>query len=101
MNKKVVVIGAGYAGLRAALNLAPHVNVTVVDPADRFTERVRLHEKATGRADVTHSLRGFLEPAGVKHVPAKVTRIDTAAAQAHTDDGQVLRYDRLIYALGS
>jgi NADH:quinone reductase (non-electrogenic) len=100
-NKNVVVVGAGYAGLRAALNLAPHVNVTVVDPADRFTERVRLHEKATGRSDVTHSLRGFLDPAGVTHVPAKVTRIDAAAAQAHTDDGQVLHYDRLIYALGS
>jgi NADH dehydrogenase FAD-containing subunit len=102
-NKKenVVVVGAGYAGLRAALNLAPEVNVTVVDPADRFTERVRLHEKAAGRADVTHSLRRFLDPAGVTHIPAKITRIDTAAAQAHTDDGQVLHYDRLVYALGS
>jgi NADH dehydrogenase len=99
--ENVVVVGAGYGGLRAALNLAPQVDVTVIDPADRFTERVRLHEKATGRPDVTHSLRRFLEPAGVTHIPAKVIRIDTAAAEAHTDDGQVLHYDRLVYALGS
>ncbi|MFG2631120.1 NAD(P)/FAD-dependent oxidoreductase [Streptomyces sp. NPDC048473] len=97
----VLVVGAGYAGLRAALNLAPHVRVTLIDPADRFTERVRLHEKATGRPDVTHSLRTFLRPAGVTHIPALITRIDTASAEVHTDTGRVLGYDRLVYALGS
>jgi NADH dehydrogenase len=99
--EEVLVVGAGYGGLRAALDLAPDVRVTVLDPADHFTERVRLHEKAAGRADVTHPLSGFLRPAGVTHVPARAVRIDTAAARVHTDDGQALRYDRLVYALGS
>jgi NADH dehydrogenase FAD-containing subunit len=99
--EEVLVVGAGYGGLRAALDLAPHVKVTVLDPADHFTERVRLHEKAAGRADVTHPLSELLRPTGITHVPARATHIDAAAAQVHTDDGQVLRYDRLIYALGS
>lgn len=98
---QVVVVGAGYAGLRAALQLAPFVQVTLVAPDDHFTERVRLHEKAAGRPDVTHSLRTILRDTGVTHVAALVTRIDTAAAEAHTDAGHVLRYDRLVYALGS
>lgn len=99
--EEVLVVGAGYGGLRAALDLAPDVHVTVLDPADHFTERVRLHEKAAGRADVTHPLSEFLRPAGIRHVPARAVRIDAAAAEVHTDDGQALHYDRLIYALGS
>lgn len=46
---RVVVLGGGYAGTMAALRLAPYARVTLVDPSDRFTERVRLHELAAGR----------------------------------------------------
>ena len=64
-DQHVIVIGAGYAGLMCAPQLAPHVRVTLVDPAGHFTERVRSHELATGRPDITHPLRGFLVPAGI------------------------------------
>jgi NADH:ubiquinone reductase (H+-translocating) len=94
-------MGAGYAGLRAALTLAPHVRVTLIDPAGHFTERVRLHERAAGRPDVTHPLRDFLRRAGIIHLPARVTRIDPRSAEVHTDAGHALHYDRLVYALGS
>ncbi|RDG35641.1 NAD(P)/FAD-dependent oxidoreductase [Streptomyces corynorhini] len=99
--KHVVVVGAGYAGLHAALRLAPHVRVTLIAPDGHFTERVRLHERAAGRPDVTHPLRELLGPAGVTHVAARVTRIDTGAARVHTDAGPVIGYDRLVCALGS
>lgn len=98
---QVVVVGAGYAGMMSALRLAPHAHVTLVDPADRFTERVRLHERAAGRPDVTHSLGSFLRPTGIVHVAARATEIDTAGREVRTDDGRVLPYDRLIHALGS
>src|SRR4051794_14953774 len=97
----VVVLGAGYGGLRAAFDLARHVRVTLIDPADSFTERVRLHERAAGREDVRHALWPLLRASGVTHLAARVSRIDTAAAEVHTGGGRVVGYDRLVYALGS
>ncbi|UNO40573.1 FAD-dependent oxidoreductase [Streptomyces sp. MST-110588] len=99
--QRVVVIGGGYAGTMAALRLAPHACVTLVDPGDRFTERVRLHELAAGRPDVTHPRSRMLRGTGIDHVPARATELDPAGRAVHTDDGRVLLYDRLIYALGS
>lgn len=98
---RVLVLGAGYAGLMAALRLAPHTRVTLVDPADRFTERVRLHERAAGRPDVTHPLAAFLRGTGITHVTARAAVLDPAARLVTTDDGRGLPYDRLVYALGS
>ncbi|MDV9191443.1 FAD-dependent oxidoreductase [Streptomyces sp. SR27] len=98
---RVLVLGAGYAGLMTALRLGRHAQVTLVDPADHFTERVRLHERAAGRPDVTHPLAGLLHRTGIEHVPARATAIDTAARLVTTDDGRRLPYDRLVYALGS
>jgi NADH:ubiquinone reductase (H+-translocating) len=100
-DQHVIVIGAGYAGLMCALQLAPHVRVTLVDPAGHFTERVRSHELATGRPDITHPLREFLAPAGITQVPGRVTGIVPRAREIRTGDGRVLRYDRLVYAAGS
>jgi NADH dehydrogenase FAD-containing subunit len=40
--KHVVVVGAGYAGLRAALGLYPQVQVTLIEPADHFPRAARL-----------------------------------------------------------
>ncbi|MER6143311.1 FAD-dependent oxidoreductase [Streptomyces sparsogenes] len=99
--QEVVVLGAGYAGLLAALRLAPHARVTLVAPEPHFTERVRLHEHAAGRADVTHPLRELLRGTGVAYLAARATGIDPAGRAVTLDDGRELRYDRLVLALGS
>jgi NADH:ubiquinone reductase (H+-translocating) len=98
---RVVVIGAGYGGLMAALRAAGHVDVTLIDPALSFTERVREHELATGRADITHPLALFLRHKRIKHLPARAIGIDTDLRHVVTDDGVRHRYERLVYALGS
>ncbi|QKV98071.1 FAD-dependent oxidoreductase [Streptomyces sp. NA02950] len=100
-NRRIVVLGAGYAGLLAALRLAPHTHVTLVDPAAHFTERVRLHERAAGRPEVAHPLNALLRGTGVTHAAARATRIDPTARRIALDDGRELPYDRLVYALGS
>ena len=99
--QQVLVLGAGYGGLLAALRLAPYAHVTLVDPSDRFTERVRLHERAAGRPEVTHPLTALLRGTGITHIAALATRIDPHAREVDTDVGRRLPYDRLVYALGS
>ncbi|MEU3878004.1 MULTISPECIES: FAD-dependent oxidoreductase [Streptomyces] len=98
---RVVVLGGGYAGLVAALRLAPAARVTLVDPGDGFTERVRLHQLAAGRPGVTHPYSGLLRGTGIEHVAARAADLDLQARSVRTDDGRTLSYDRLVYALGS
>ncbi|MFG2139176.1 NAD(P)/FAD-dependent oxidoreductase [Streptomyces sp. NPDC048650] len=101
LRQRVVVLGGGYAGMMAALRLAPYAQVTLVDPSDRFCERVRIHELAAGRPDVTRPRARMLRGTGVTHLPARATALDPAARAVHTATGRTLVYDRLVYALGS
>ncbi|WP_434594019.1 NAD(P)/FAD-dependent oxidoreductase [Streptomyces sp. A5-4] len=100
--RQIVVLGAGYAGLMAALRLAPHHHVTLVDSNAGFSERVRLHELAAGhRESVAHPFTGLLHGTGIRHVATYATAIDLAAHQVTTADDRHIPYDRLVYALGS
>jgi NADH:ubiquinone reductase (H+-translocating) len=97
----VVVLGAGYSGLMAALRAADQAEVTLIAPGSRFTERVREHELAAGRRDITHPLSTFIRNKPVTHVAARATMIDPVRREVRTDDGGTYSYDRLVYALGS
>lgn len=52
--QNVLVLGAGYAGLMAALRLgrraAGRARVTVVNDSEAFVDRIRLHPLAVGAA---------------------------------------------------
>ncbi|WP_026341035.1 NAD(P)/FAD-dependent oxidoreductase [Actinomadura atramentaria] len=99
---RIIVVGAGYAGLTAALRLAPGNAVTLIAPGRVFTERVRLHELAAGsRASAAHPLARFLAGTGVRHVAARAVALDPEAREVTTDTGETFGYDRLVYAAGS
>lgn len=101
---RIVVLGAGYAGLAAARRLARtarDAQVTVVDAHATFVERVRLHQRAAGQATPTWDLRDVLESRGIRFVRALATEIDTVAKRVVLDVAPALDYDTLIYALGS
>lgn len=81
---QIIILGAGYAGLLAALRLAGKTRqhntaITLVNASDQFVERLRLHEFAANRAfkprPITHMLRGT----GVQFVQGMVMGIDPAA----------------------
>ncbi|MFF2011743.1 NAD(P)/FAD-dependent oxidoreductase [Streptomyces sp. NPDC058195] len=103
---RVLVIGAGYAGVAAAVQLAGRVGrrqgveVTLVNARERFTERMRLHMAATGQSLAELNLPELLAGTGAGFVRGWVTAVDASARTVRIDDARVLRYDTLVYALG-
>jgi NADH dehydrogenase len=104
---RVVVLGAGYAGMATAIQLAARdrgrgaVEVTVVNAQERFTERMRLPMTATGQELAEFSITDLLDGTGVRFVRGWVTGVDAAAKTVRVDDDRVLAYDTLVYGLGA
>ncbi|MGW1694841.1 NAD(P)/FAD-dependent oxidoreductase [Streptomyces sp. NPDC002399] len=103
---RVVVLGAGYAGMSAAIQLAARVKgregvqVTLVNAQERFTERMRLHMTGTGQRSSELSIPELLEGTRARFVGGRVTAMDADARTVRIDDDRVLHYDTLVYALG-
>ncbi|WP_077042619.1 NAD(P)/FAD-dependent oxidoreductase [Rhodococcus sp. MTM3W5.2] len=103
MSARVVVVGAGYAGVMAANRLrsrSEDTQVIVVNPRPSFVERIRLHQLVTGSSDATVSFEQILHP-GVELRVGTVERIDAQGSSIVLSDGEHLAYDHLIYAVGS
>ncbi|SHF07513.1 NAD(P)/FAD-dependent oxidoreductase [Streptoalloteichus hindustanus] len=107
MTHRLVVLGAGYAGLAAAHRAARRlrgadVRITLVNATDRFVERVRLHQLAAGQTLRDLPLRKWVAGAGIDLVVARVTAVDAEARTVRLDAApHSLSYDTLVYALGS
>lgn len=107
---RIVVLGAGFAGLWAALGAArkrdetgaPDVEILVVDRNPYHNVRVRNYEVDTSEAAIP--LVEVLDPVGVHHRVAEVLGIDPLKQQVSVTTGrgsEVIAYDRLVLALGS
>ena len=107
---KIVILGGGYAGMIAAMRLngrlkkQNNVEITLVNGADVFVERIRLHQRASGQTLKKHSLPEMLRGTQVKFVQAWIESINADERTVEINrDGKTeqLPYDALIYALGS
>jgi NADH dehydrogenase len=110
---RIVVIGAGYAGMLATTRLAGRikreihageVSITLINAAGVFVERLRLHQFAAHRLLPFRPIADILSGTGVTFLRGVVTRIDPArrTLAVQTDDGpQQIGYDNLLYTLGS
>ncbi|MFE7481760.1 NAD(P)/FAD-dependent oxidoreductase [Streptomyces sp. NPDC057552] len=124
---RIVVIGAGYAGVTAAGRLARRlrredVAITLVNPEPDFVERVRTHQLAVGQELRPRPFSEMFAGTGVRLRLARVTAVDadrrtvsiteagTAGTTRTTGTGgaasgatavEELPYDTLVYALGS
>lgn len=102
----VVILGAGYAGMAAAVQLAARtkgrndVKVTLVNAQERFIERMRLHMAATGQQLAELSIPELLDGTGAQFVRGWVTAVDPDTKTVRIDDDRVLSYDTLVYGLG-
>ncbi len=103
---KIVVLGAGYAGMLSALRLARKTSaqITLVNAAPIFVERVRLHQQASGQAVIQRPIAELVQGTGIDFVQGMVTQLDPAnhCLSVNTAAGeQKVNYDTLLYALGS
>src|ERR1041385_2634509 len=106
---RIVIIGAGYAGLIATVRLAgktrkQNVSITLVNMIDVFVERLRLHEMAANPTIPQKRIEDILKGTGVHFVQGAVTSLDPQSHTICVQTGSTntrLTYDKLIYALGS
>jgi len=103
--RRVVIIGAGYAGIMAANRLAgskQDLEVSMINPVADFVERIRLHEVAAGaRATAAVPMESLLSER-VDFTEDSAARIDPENRRVHLSSGRApVSYNVLLYAVGS
>lgn len=104
--KKIVILGAGYAGLKTVVELQKKVaktaEITLVEQNDYHYEATSLHEVAAGNVAPEHisfGIREVLSPA-VKLIKDRVVKVDPDAKQVELAEHAPLNYDYCVMALG-
>ncbi len=104
--RRVVVVGAGFGGLQAALGLvnAPGIDLTVIETHNHHLFQPLLYQVATAAlspADIASPVRGIIPASDRTRVLMEtVTGVDTAGRRVLCDSGSV-PYDELVIATGS
>src|SRR5436309_5911784 len=108
---RIVVLGAGFAGLWAAIGAARKrdeigatrdIEIRIVDRNPYHNIRVRNYE--VDLSEVALPLPQLLDPIGVSHGIGEVEAIDPARREillVTSGGDETLCYDRLVLALGS
>jgi NADH dehydrogenase len=101
---KIVILGAGFAGLNLAQKLAGTAyDITIIDKYNFHQFQPLFYQVATARLEpsaISFPLRKVFQRKKNVHVRnTNVTNIDTGKQQVHTDDG-VFQYDYLVIATG-
>ncbi|MBE9045064.1 NAD(P)/FAD-dependent oxidoreductase [Pleurocapsales cyanobacterium LEGE 10410] len=101
---RIVIVGAGFAGLRAIRQLARvHAEIILIDRNNYHTFVPLLYQVATGFVPpevVTYPLRKYLRSSNASFIQAEVQKIDFAARTVETQFNN-LAYDYLVLATGS
>jgi NADH dehydrogenase len=106
MKHRIVVLGAGYAGMHAAGRLARRLHpadteITLVNAEPDFVQRIRLHQLAVGQKVARRPLTDVLAGTGVTFRQGRVIAVDAGNRTVTCDDDPQINYDTLVYALGS
>lgn len=100
-----LIVGGGFAGIKAALELAKHdtFKVTLMSDRANFHYYPTLYHTATGgpTAQSAIPLETLLQKSNVTLVEAKADHLDREKKHVKATDGKLYTYDTLILALGS
>lgn len=102
--KKILILGAGFGGLAAAIALEKSTDVTLVDRNNYQTFLPLLYQVSTAglAADhIAYPIRGALRKTNVKFIMGSPLSLDHANKQVKLESGELLDFDHLIIALGS
>ena len=100
---KILILGGGFGGIFAALDLAGTADVTLVSDEDHFLFTPMLYEYLSGEVAAWHIAPRYDEllDENVHLVKAQVTGIDLAAQTVSvTSPENTLNYDALVLAVG-
>lgn len=106
--KKIVIVGAGYGGIKAALVLNRHgkkdnLDITIIDRHDYHTLLTELHEVAGNRVSedaVKIPLKEIFRYTGVKIVQDEIKTFDFKNNRVVSDNCEY-KYDYLVVGTGS
>ncbi|HSW37095.1 MAG TPA: FAD-dependent oxidoreductase [Candidatus Saccharimonadales bacterium] len=102
--EKVLVVGGGFAGVKAALELADddRFQVTILSDRPDFRYYPSLYRTATGGQSDTSSifLKNIFEEHKLTIAQGEAISLDRQAKTVTTKDGEVFNYDTLLLALG-
>lgn len=101
--KKVVIIGANFAGLSCAMNLSSRYEVTVIDTSACFEFLPNIHELLSG-VKTTGLLRlpraRILRRLGHEFIQDTVSEIDAEGASVRSLSGRNIDFDVCVVAVG-
>lgn len=102
---KVVIVGGGFAGVKAALLLSSHqnINVTLISSVPDFSYYPQLYHSATGgiMAESAIPLTDLLGGKSVELVSDTITGFDQGKKEVIGATKKTYVYDRLILAMGA
>lgn len=105
IRKRVLIVGGGFAGLKAAEVLAKaEVNVTLVDRRNHHTFQPLLYQVALAVLppnEIAQPIRAIVRSENTQVLMDEVVGFDTAVHRAMLKSGTVLEYDYLILSTGS
>ncbi len=106
-NKKIVILGAGFAGIYSALSISKecgkNVSVKIINNSNYFLFTPMLHEVATGglgQNQVVESIREISHNKNIDFLEAEIESVDLEKREVVTNKGNE-KYDILIVAIGA
>jgi sulfide:quinone oxidoreductase len=107
LKDQVVILGSGFAGLTAALELRRHLptgaTITVVSASETFYFLPSLIWVVQGWReieDLSFPVRPVLKEAGIELVVARLEQINVPTKTVTLSTGQVLTFDKLLICVG-